>query len=441
MNEEIINNGSSFLFNKYVKIKINFYSFDEKLLYENDYLIERNIKEVKEDFLKNCLEENKFKISESQDYDNNNFVLYSKDKDKLEELNDNKKIQDIIFNSSEKRNKIGSMDTNSFLDCAKKIYKIYVKYKKFYYDKISSNMEEYIIKNTYLIGRPIINEYKYYLYEKKEEKFKIIKYQRDQRKKLKIRTFLGIDSYCNAINKLYIYEGNSDYNNMKENSENNNNFIKIDLITNNISIISSKFPKRILHSMIFIPESYIFIIGGKKLKNALVYKIQDNNENYEEYPHQLPYEILEPSLIYLNNKYLYAFENSSLDFHILRIDLIKSNPFEEIKFKNNKYDINQKFFGVINNNNSIIFYGGQMLDLFNNKSNKCFNFNYNDEIVERCDIEFKPFEFMEKVFIPIQKGSYFQIAEYKDENKYKPKKVFFNVQSNKKISLLKGESN
>ena len=82
-----------------------------------------------------------------------------------------------------------------------------------------------------------------------------------------------------------------------------------------------------------------------------------------------------------------------------------------------------------------------MLDLFNNKSNKCFNFNYNDEIVERCDIEFKPFEFMEKVFIPIQKGSYFQIAEYEDENKCKPKKVFFNVQSNKKISLLKGESN
>ena len=209
----------------------------------------------------------------------------------------------------------------------------------------------------------------------------------------------------------------------------NNKFIKIDLITNNISIISSKFPNRILHSMIFIPKSYIFIIGGKKVRKALVYRIKENNDNYEEYPYKLPYDILEPSLIYINNKYLYAFENSSLDFHILRIDLIKAGDFEQIKIKNNKYDINQKFFGVIRNNDSIVFYGGQMLDLFNNKSNKCFYFNYNDEIIERCEKEFRPYEFLEKVFIPIQNGSYFQIAEFKDVNKYIPKEVFFNVQS------------
>ena len=364
-----------------------------------------NIKDIKEDFLNNCSKEKIFKIScVTKDNNKNKFVFFSEDNDKSEVLDDNKKIQDYILNQSGQRKKIESMNTNINLEFTKN-FKIYVKYKNIY-DKISNNMEEYIQNNIYLIGRPIINEYKYYLYDKNEQKFKIIKYQREQRKKLNIRTFLGVDSYCNANNSLYIYEGNSDFKNEKENNG-NNNFIKIDLITNNLNIISSKLPNRILHSMIFIPENYIFIIGGKKIKNSLVYTIEENNENFEEYPHQLPYEILEPSLIYINNKYLYAFENSSLDFHILRIDLIKVNPFEEIKIKNNKYDINQKFFGVIRNNDSIVFYGGQMLELFNNKSNKCFNFNYNDEIVERCDIEFKPLEFLEKAFIPIKNGTYF----------------------------------
>ena len=426
MNDEIINNLSSFVFNSNDKIKMSFYSFDEMLLYENDYPVIKNMKDIKEDFLNNCSEENKLKIPDiSRDYNKNNFAFYSKDKNKLEELNDNKIIQEFALNLSQQGKKFGSMNTNPYVEYASKNIKIYVKYKNCIYDEISNDMEGYIQENTYLIGRPIINEYKYYLYNKNDQKFKIIKYQREQRKDLNIRTFLGIDSYCNAINTLYIYEGNSDFNN----EMGNNKFIRIDLITNNISIVSSKFPNRILHSMIFIPKSYIFIIGGKKVRKALVYRIKENNDNYEEYPYKLPYDILEPSLIYINNKYLYAFENSSLDFHILRIDLIKAGDFEQIKIKNNKYDINQKFFGVIRNNDSIVFYGGQMLDLFNNKSNKCFYFNYNDEIIERCEKEFRPYEFLEKVFIPIQNGSYFQIAEFKDVNKYIPKEVFFNVQS------------
>ena len=37
MNDEIINNLSSFVFNSNDKIKMSFYSFDEMLLYEKDY--------------------------------------------------------------------------------------------------------------------------------------------------------------------------------------------------------------------------------------------------------------------------------------------------------------------------------------------------------------------------------------------------------------------
>ena len=281
-------------------------------------------------------------------------------------------------------------------------------------------MEEFIINNTYLIGKPILNNHNYYLYNKKNKELKIIKYPKEQIKKLNLKTYSGISSYCNAVNKLYIYEGNS---NLDSIFNNKSNLIQINLINNKIDIISSKFPNRILHSMIFIPNCYLFVIGGKQAKNVIIYTIQENNRNYEEYPHELPYELLEPSLIYINNKYLYAFENSTLNFHILRTDLINAGAWKEIKINNFNYDINQKFFGVVKKRNSILFFGGQMLNLFGNSSKKCFIFDYNKETIERCQTDFKPFEFLEKTFIPIEKGTYFQLAEIKKDNNYIPKRV------------------
>ena len=46
----------------------------------------------------------------------------------------------------------------------------------------------------------------------------------------------------------------------------NNKFIRINLINEEIKVISMKFPKRVLHSMIFVPEKYIFVVGGKYKK-------------------------------------------------------------------------------------------------------------------------------------------------------------------------------
>ena len=417
--EAHFDNISTYLFQKDL-IKVGFYSFGEKLIYEKEFSRYKNINEIIYNFLSQINEDNLIKfLNNGQGYDKRNLTFYIKNEEgKYEEIQNQK----FVINQYDKAIFLGSLQsTSEFQNC---ILKIYVKNENKYinkYNKIEKNSEEYIINNTYLIGKPIINHFKYYLYNKKSQELKIIKYPKEQIKKLNLKSYSGISTYCNAINNLYIYEGNSDLNFLF----NNNNLIQINLITNNINIISYKFPNRILHSMIFIPKCYLFIVGGKKTKNIIVYTIQEKNHNYELYPHGLPYEVLEPSLIYLNNKYLYAFENSTLDFHILRTDLINVEPWEEIKIKNNKYDINQKFFGVIKNKNSILFLGGQMLNLFNNSSKKCFFFDYNEETIKRCQTDFKPLEFVEKTFIPIEKGTYFQLAEIKNDNKYIPKKVIF----------------
>ena len=405
------------------KIKVNFYSFREDLVYKNEYPSNKYINDLKDDFLNKI---NRESLELNQNTNKDNLKFYVKEKDKFIKLKNDEKIQNIY-----KREKDKIIDSNKTSTNQEIILKIYVKEDNIY-ERLSDNMEKYIINNNYLIGRPILNQHKYYLYNKNLDNLSIVKYPKEQRKKHNLKSYSGINSYCNALNNLYIYEGNSDLNFITE----NNNFYKINLEKNDINIISFKFPNRILHSMIFIPESYIFIVGGKKVKDILIYIIEEKNRKYEKYLHPLPYEILEPSLIYINNKYLYAFENSSLDFHIIRTDLINVKPFEEIQIKNFNYDINQKFFGVGKYGNSILFLGGQMINLFNDSSTKCFIFNYEDETVERCNKEFKPFEFLEKNFIPLQEGVYFQLTEYKEDNKYIPKKVILVEDSENNQDLI-----
>ena len=198
--------------------------------------------------------------------------------------------------------------------------------------------------------------------------------------------------------------------------------------------------------MIFIPSSYIFIIGGKGCKEVLTYEIKDDNKNnikkenndikpYDKYPHLLPKELLEPSLISIDNKYIYIFENSTIFLNILRVNILTISPFEQIELSGNNYKINmnQKFFGVVKNKNSILFLGGQKLNMnFNNSNNGnnnsennfCFQYNYEKNIITESKKEFFSINFIEKTFIPIENDMYIQFAEYKKEgNKNAIKKV------------------
>ena len=194
--------------------------------------------------------------------------------------------------------------------------------------------------------------------------------------------------------------------------------------------------------MIFIPENYIFIIGGKYSKEVLVYKINEDNRNYEKYPHLLPFELYEPSLILIDNKYLYAFENSRFSFQILRTNFIFQSPFEEIKFVNyNNLIINQKFFGVVKQNNSILFLGGQIINEKQLSSTNSFEFNYISEVVKKDKRKFTPLDFSEKTFIPLGNDEYIQISENLNKNDYIPTIIIFQGNSKKSDKSSNTNSN
>ena len=416
--------------------KVEFYTHGEKLLYECQYPLNTPIKEIIKDFLSknndsislNSLEKNKlaFILKNSQIYekievDQKSIECYLA------------KIQDttlMIMEASKNNSHISS----TTIPVKTRHLKIYVQNEK-RFNHISQNMDEYIIENTYLIGKPIINELAYYLFNKKTKESTFIKCTRDDFSKLNIKYFSRMSVYCNANNFLYIYEcsdnpsGYSNKYGYNCNYDNNNKFFAINLINHKIDIISFKFPKRILHSMIFIPECYIFIVGGKDTKKVLVYKMRPDNEQCEEYPHLLPNQLLEPSLITINNKYLYAFENSSVRFQIVRTNILLVTPFEEIKLTDS-ISINQKFFGLVKfeNKNSILFLGGQILNLPHCKTKKCFEFDYKNNKLTLSEREFQSFDLMEKAFIPMEKNIYMQIAEYKYDNKYLYKALLFYTQ-------------
>ena len=291
------------------------------------------------------------------------------------------------------------------------------------FKKLVENFEEYIIKSTHLIGKPQLNQTSYFRYDKLIKEIKTINCHKTDIIDNKINSFSFYDNYCNAKNYLYIYEGVSDVENQFS------KFFNINLIKNKITLISSEFPKRYLHSMIFIPSCYIFIIGGNKAKEVLTYEIDDQNTSYDIYPYQLPKCLLEPSLISINNKYIYILENSTISLNIYKMDLIKISPFEQIEIKN-KNSMDQKFFGVVRNKNSILFLGGQKLNM-NMKNNNlgkkyCYEYHYDTDKIVLSKREFSPIDFIEKTFIPIGDDLFLQFAEYKKDNKKVLKMVQFD---------------
>ena len=423
-------NNSFKCYNAKEPAKVGFYTHDEKLLYECQCQLNDPIKEIINEFLSKSLET----ISQNS-LRRDNLTYYIKNSDIYQKIDVNNKlvsyyltyIQDttLIILEAEKTEHSNNFTTNSQ---NARYLKIYVQNER-RFEHISDNMDEYIIKNTTFIGKPVINELKYYIFNKKTKESKIIKISKNDIKLINIKFFSRMSVYCNAKNSLYLYEGISELNsnNSETNGDYNNNFFEINLITQKINMISSKFPKRVLHSMIFIPNCYIFIVGGKDTKKVLIYKIKPDNDKYEEYPHLLPYELLEPSLITINNTFLYAFENSTIRFHILRTNLNMLSPFEDIKCTSN-ICINQKFFGLVKfeKNNSILFLGGQFLGMQNCNSRKSYEFNYKTNMLILSEREFQNFDFTEKNLIPMKKNEFMQIAELKTENKYITKVILFN---------------
>ncbi len=280
-----------------------------------------------------------------------------------------------------------------------------------------------------LLGKPFNKPFEVQVYNAKEETIKNLKLNQNDILNSEIENFSPNSSYCNGNNHLYISGG-----------ENERNVIlghlwDIDLENETIEKNIKGIEPKKNHSMIFIPDKYVFIVGGNS-KKTFYY----NTENKEIYDWaNLNLERIEPALI-VNNDYLYCFDNikrRNNDLSFEKSNLIKNPKWELIKPKiDRNINMNQKFFGVSNlNKDNIIFLGGDMID--DNNSDMNYIYNIPSDTIYKSNVPFFQKNLSEKTFLEYNEKTDFIIPDY---SKNSPEIIYFNKE-NSKISQIPFQMN
>ena len=274
-----------------------------------------------------------------------------------------------------------------------------------------------------LIGKPFSDPFEIFLFFKDDKSLKIQTYDPITVNNLYLNNYSSVSAYCNGNNHLFISGGE------KKNGEIIDYFWGIDLKNRNIAE-PLKIPPKKNHSMIFIPNNYVFIVGGND-KRTFYFNTQ--NAEVCEWANLNNIRI-EPALQKISN-FLYCFDNinkGNNDIFTLEKTDLNSNLPEWILLtpKMNIFGkMDQKFFGVTKDeDNNIIFVGGNTNDCKNN--NKIYNYKYNinSNIIEISNVPYRKYNFKEKTFL-----SYNNNIEYilPDFNKQHPEVVFFVKNKNK----------
>ena len=222
---------------------------------------------------------------------------------------------------------------------------------------IAHDIRKYISRRTFLIGcltfdKP--NSFGLFIFDKMNNSTLSFEYSTNIY--LQMKKVNQFSSYCNALNKLYISGGEL------SNNEVTDSFICIDLneVQQNIFVptqLCNLQKRRYWHSMIFIPEKYIFIVGGPNETDVELYDIDKNISKIDS---KLNIERCEPSLILVNNKFLYAIFGFQLyESFINTIERCNINrrkrEWEMVDYKlNNTPNLVKAFFGVSYVSNNIL---------------------------------------------------------------------------------------
>ena len=230
--------------------------------------------------------------------------------------------------------------------------------------KINSNF-------YYKILSPYEKPFRILMFNAQENNISIKKYDKDTLIHFDLINFsLSNASYCNTFNDLYLTNGE-------------NNFLyKINNIKLNIEKLEEIPWKKQFHSMIYIPEKYIFFIGGN---NRVTFYYEFINKVFNIWA---PLKFIEknPGLIYLNKTYIYCFGHQKKlgDLNFIERTNIKMKPkWDVINIKLSEPFNLKKYATVLSNDEKIFFLGGKKIkeerifffDLMNNEISKTTQIN------------------------------------------------------------------
>ena len=278
-----------------------------------------------------------------------------------------------------------------------------------------------------LVGKPFNDPFEVFLFAKDDKTLKIQTYDPTTVNNLFLNNYSPSSAYCNGNNHLFISGG------QKKNGEIIDDFWEIDLKDQNIAE-PVKIPKKKNHSMIYIPNNYVFVVGGNDKKTFYF-----NTENAEVCEWADLNKIrAEPALQRINN-YLYCFDNinkgyndiftlEKTDLNTDRPEWILLTPRFNLPI-NEEQKLSQKFFGVSKDEeDNIIFLGGNM-DNYND-NNEIYNYKYNTSLntIELSKVPYRKYNFKEKTFLTYKKNIDYILPDF---NKQHPEVVFFVKKNNK----------
>ena len=276
-----------------------------------------------------------------------------------------------------------------------------------------------------IIAKPFFSPFEILCFYKKEKKFVTLNYSKDITDKLNIENFNITSAYCNGYNYLYISGGENSLNNLWE----------INLKQNRINLLTNNMPPKKYHSMIFIPNNIVFIVGGHNL-DTFYYDLKEKKLIKWG---DLNILRIEPALQVIKNrlycfdctnlkekKYEYSFEYTELYSNVeIKWKLIKP------KIDDNKW-FNQQLFGVAKDkNNDIVFLGGKFNDEYTNIDyQKAYNFKLstNKNEIVLSEVKYKKFNLKERGFISFNKTYDCILTDFQ---RLSPQICFFNKKKNK----------
>ena len=314
---------------------------------------------------------------------------------------------------------------------------------------LPDNIIQAYIENNKIIGNVIIDNPETFgiiTYEANSNKISSYKYKSSDYSIL--NTFNNFTAYCNARNCLYFSGGeNEQSNDLDKTSLKYNDFLYIDLSTLtedklNINELPNLIEARTWHSMIFVPNKYIFIVGGSNTRTVELYDIDEKKLTKDSELNEIR---CESTLCLVNNTYLYAFFGFVLhqeyNKNIERCNLLKEiRKWEYVNYQV-KEGINLKlsFFGVTYfKENELLLIGGND----NDNDEKRFDYHYTiaqnedeKDIITEYDSELKEnsIVFREKLFHPIAENKAINIPTIIGDNI----KIF--IFESGKINIMKNQ--
>lgn len=179
-----------------------------------------------------------------------------------------------------------------------------------------------------------------------------------------LKNFGAFSAFCNANNKIYLSGG--EVQTSSSTAENLRHFVEINLETadrENIEVkqLPDLNEARTWHSMLYVPDSKIFIVGGTDSQTVEIYDILTQTIEVDS---KMNEKRCECTLCLVNNSYLYVFCGFILHQSYLnsieRCNLRKKSRVWEmvdVEYENN-ITFNPSFFAVAYNKDNILLLGG-----------------------------------------------------------------------------------